>query len=70
MINIIPNNDEREHIRAMDCWCKPILEWGDEAGIYRNGPMVIHNSSDCLESVEGLIGEGVSEQQMWSVFES
>jgi hypothetical protein len=70
MVNTIPINDERPHRRAPDCWCDPRVEWADEQGqIYPNGPMVIHNSADCREEVERLLGAGVGPEKKWAVYE-
>ena len=70
MINIIPNNDEREHIHSADCWCAPDVEWANpETGeIHANGPIITHNSADCRESVEVLLDKGLSKRQNWGVF--
>ena len=58
MISVIPLNDDREHESGETCWCNPMVEDG----------MVIHNSSDCRESVERLLGETVSEEHSWGIF--
>lgn len=70
MVNVIPVNDEREHT-TQNCWCEPRMEWADAAGVpYPNGPLVIHNSADCREAVERLIGEGLAPDKKWACIES
>ena len=68
MINVVPVNDELEHVHDFKCWCEPKTIWQDERGgeIYERGPIVVHNSADCRESVERLLGEGFG---WWAVFE-
>ena len=70
MINIVPNNDEREHFHNLECWCDPDVEWAhpETNEIHANGPLIVHNSADCRESVEVLLDEGLSKQQNWGVF--
>ncbi len=49
MINIVPVNDLKEHIKNSTCHCNPSIE-------FENGEMiVIHNSYDGREFVEKLI---------------
>lgn len=40
--HVIPNNDLREHIEAVDCWCLP----------KDDGQIVTHNSADERERYE------------------
>lgn len=71
MINVIPNNDEREHSHFTDCWCEPWYEFVDDAGkIHSNGPLIVHNAADHREFVEQITGDKMSAGQNWSVFES
>lgn len=71
MVNCIPINDEKAHEHSPQCWCQPTVTYLDEetGAVFRNGPMVIHNSADQREVLERLIKEGVSPEQMWGVFE-
>lgn len=68
MVNVIPLNDDKEHLHNGQCWCGPKVEWQDpETGeIYANGPSVVHNSEDCREVVENLLQEGVGEDKQWA----
>lgn len=70
MINVIPNNDEREHIHSAECWCEPLVEWQDpKTGvIHVNGPLIGHNSADHREFVEALIEESVERNKNWKVY--
>jgi hypothetical protein len=71
MINVIPENDEREHIHSTDCWCCPRIEWQHPTTgeIYANGPIILHNSADCRELVENLLDEGCGPMQCWATDE-
>lgn len=71
MINVIPNNDEREHECGGSCWCEPEAEWADpDSGeVHTKGPIWIHNSADCREYSERVTGEGVTKEQNWTVWE-
>lgn len=60
VINVIPLNDEREYEQSADCWCDPVVDF--------NESRIVHNSTDCRESVERLIGEGLDGKK-WGVFE-
>lgn len=63
MINVIPINDDKEHAHSTQCRCSPRCDWTD-------GLIVIHNSSDCRESVERLLNEGLGQDKEWGVFVS
>lgn len=71
MISVVPLNDEREHCE-IGCWCEPRIEWVDSGnGLpFNNGPKVIHNAADHREAVERLIGESLSPEKNWAIFES
>lgn len=68
MVNVIPNNDEREHIRSADCWCNPEVEWANpETGMpYAAGPLIGHNSADCREYGE-IDGMAIEPGKNWAV---
>lgn len=70
MVNVIPNNDEREHIHGTDCWCEPLVEWQDPetSEMYADGPMIGHNSADHREFVEALIEESIEKGKNWTVY--
>lgn len=69
MISVLPNNDEREHVRATDCWCKPDVEWShpETGAVYAQGPLVVHFAADCRQDVERLLGESIAPDKNWSV---
>ena len=71
MLHIVPQNDERSHELTTDCWCDPRCEWQDptDGEVYSKGPIVIHNSSDCREQVERLLGEGMGPDKRWETIE-
>ena len=61
MINIIPKNDEKIHVKSPDCWCKPLVEHEAENGTtYENGPIVTHNAADHREIGRASCRERVS----------
>jgi hypothetical protein len=69
MLNVIPENDDRQHVFEADCWCKPDVRWQlDDGEIIQNGPLIVHNAADCRESVELLLGEGI-EGKRWTLYE-
>jgi hypothetical protein len=70
MVNVIPLNDEKEHQHDGDCWCDPRVESVNPRTNlpYLNGPMIIHNSADCRESVERLLGEGLAQDKQWALY--
>lgn len=71
MTNIIPENDEREHVESMDCWCNPEVRWKDpETGELYNhlGPLVVHQALDCREFCEHVTGEPLAEDKRWEIF--
>ena len=60
MVNVIPLNDEREHERALTCWCKPSI---DEAMSLKRGGrevILIHHAADCRETCEQVTGESLA----------
>ena len=70
MINVVPLNDDRQHVHTAECWCEPVSHCQDKAGVvYPRGPIVVHNAADCREQVERLIDEGAGEDKRWAVYE-
>lgn len=67
MINVVPVNDEADHIEDTYCWCEPRVDYRDpDSGEeYTNGPMIIHNAADCREVVEELLGDSLSPDKKW-----
>jgi hypothetical protein len=65
MVNSIPLKDLREHVHDESCWCHPVVEFGDENGIWINGPLIIHRAGDWREEAEKLLGEGLGEHKQW-----
>lgn len=67
MVNVIPLNDEREHIRDTHCWCEPRIDYRDTntGAEYPNGSLIIHNAADGRETVEQLIGEQLAPGKNW-----
>lgn len=53
MVNVLPENDEREHIADVYCWCEPTISDSDAS----KGPLIIHNAADCREVIEQATGE-------------
>ena len=52
-IQIIPENDEKEHSDKGDvCWCKPRVEVNFKDGVATESPIVLHNSADMRELIE------------------
>lgn len=72
MVNVIPENDEREHIMDTWCWCEPEVELFDPktGKEYPNGPVINHHAADCREVVEGLTGERMDPDKFWTVYET
>lgn len=70
MVNIKPNNDEREHVSDVHCWCEPRVEYrnDDTDAEYKNGPLIIHNAADGRETVEKMIGESLAPEKGWTVW--
>lgn len=61
MINIIPENDEKEHVLDFYCECKPAVTYKDNP----KGPLITHNSFDCREFVERQLGENLGRGKGW-----
>ena len=69
-VHTVPNNDEREHVLANDCWCEPRLLWVDpDTGLpWENGELIVsHNAADCRELVERLTGDSIEPDKNWEV---
>jgi len=64
MVNVVPLNDEAPHRHSADCWCDPRGDMYDQP----NGPRIIHNSADCRETVERLLGEGLGPDKRWAIY--
>ena len=48
-INVIPEEDTREHRKDLACWCVPSVEE------YPNAVVITHNAADFREVVEFLV---------------
>jgi hypothetical protein len=61
MTNVIPIDDTMPHQKHEGCWCGPTIVWLDHRTNLPlpDPPLLIHNSDDCRESVERLLGEGL-----------
>lgn len=64
MVNVIPLNDDSPHKHSTKCWCGPDVKYWE----YSNGPLVVHNSADCREQVERLLGEGLGPDKRWAIY--
>ena len=72
-VHCIPNNDEREHIQSVECWCDGLVEWLDpDTGLpWANGSYrMIHNAADCREYSEEVTGDSMEPGKNWSVVEA
>lgn len=71
MVNLIPENDEREHIFDVYCWCEPAVTYRHpDTGIeLPNGPKITHNAADCREIVEDSLGELLAANKRWILYE-
>ena len=59
MKNIIPENDTKEHVLDVHCWCEPRIETEDAGGdVMTNGPLIIHFAADGRTDAKGLPGKG------------
>ena len=67
MVNVIPLNDEREHVHSTECWCEPFVEWADPVDgiVHENGPVIVHNAADCREACEEVTGASLSREKTW-----
>lgn len=62
-VHIIPVSDVREHWKTPECWCEPLVEWGD----VRSKATVVHR--DKIERDTGMPAGESPERGPWKVME-
>lgn len=53
MYHLLPEEDIKEHLLSVDCWCNTKVTIGDEEGLLEE-PLCVHNADDGREIIEGL----------------